>query len=256
MTISKNSGFSIKLDSINFEFKNRPPLFDDLNLEIQSGQFVSLCGKSGVGKSTLLKLIAGLYSPSAGQIFYNGAAVKGVAMGLAMVSQDYSKSLFPWFSIEKNIALAISKFGYSSAEKIAVIRESLETVGLGHTGKFRPRELSGGMQQRVCIARAIAMKPRLLLLDEPFASLDSFTRIELEDLILKITAELKTTTVLVTHDIDQAIYLSDRVLTLKDNPVRIGLDIEVKLGKPRNQISTRAHRDFQALRGETFKNLT
>lgn len=248
-------GYSLKLKDVTFRFDGRAPLFEYLDLDIRAGQFVAICGKSGVGKTSLLRLIAGLQSPNSGEIFYDNVYHIGVPMGVAKVSQDYSKSLLPWFTIEKNIALAISSRKYSHSEQHSIIQSSLDFVGLNDVAKYRPRELSGGMQQRVCIARAIAMKPKLLLLDEPFASLDSFTKNDLEDLVLHVTSELKATTILVSHDIDQAIYLSDRIITLSGSPAKIGIDIEVRLKKPRHQISTRAEADFQAHRKKIFDEL-
>ncbi|WP_084704090.1 ABC transporter ATP-binding protein [Phaeacidiphilus oryzae] len=218
------------------------------------GELLTLVGPSGCGKSTLLRAVGGLQTPSRGRVLLDGRPVSGVPEGLAVVFQDYSRSLFPWLTVGENVALPLrrsSGAGMSRARRRGIAEEALEAVGLGAAAaRRRTWELSGGMQQRVAIARALACVPRLLLMDEPFGSVDAQTREDLEDLLLAVRAERGMTVLVVTHDIDEAVYLGDRVLVLSGRPGRLVADLDVPLGHRRRQVATRAEREFVALRAE------
>lgn len=226
---------------------------DGLSFAIEQGELVSIVGPSGAGKTTLLRILSGLLEPSEGSVSLMGTPVKGVPDGMAMVFQDYSRSLLPWLSVEKNIMFPLDKSVGTMNERREIVRETLAAVGLtGHEDKY-PWQLSGGMQQRVAIARALAYRPRLLLMDEPFASVDAQTRSDLEDLVLKIRREFGMTILFVTHDIDESVYLADRVLVLSKAPAHLVENIPVELPEPRDQISTKEEENFVNLRGHVAR---
>jgi NitT/TauT family transport system ATP-binding protein len=223
-------------------------VFTDLALTIAPGSFVALAGPSGCGKSTLLRILAGLTEPTAGLALVDGREVRGtVPDGVAVVFQDYSSSLFPWLSVTKNIELAALALS-DRRSRAARADELLAAVGLTGTGPSYPWQLSGGMQQRVAIARALVNRPRLLLLDEPFAAVDAQTRADLQDLIRTLWHEFGMTTILVTHDIDEAVYTSQRTLVLGGEAQGIILDKAIPLPAVRDQIATRATPEFAAAR--------
>ncbi|MCR2764296.1 ABC transporter ATP-binding protein [Microbacterium sp. zg.B48] len=221
---------------------------DDVSFEVNKGEFVCIVGPSGAGKTTLLRCISGLAAPSAGTVTFEGQRLTNVPDQLGLVFQDYSRSLYPWYTNGRNVALPLAARGMPKAERAVRVSEALASVGLGHVEKKYPWELSGGMQQRVAIARALSYRPELLLMDEPFASVDAQTRFDLEDLILKVRRELGITLVLVTHDIDEAIYLSDRIVVLSKNPSVVKEVVDVPLGEHRSQVETRSSDQFLALR--------
>jgi NitT/TauT family transport system ATP-binding protein len=221
---------------------------DTVTFEVDKGEFVCIVGPSGAGKTTLLRCISGLAAPSAGSVTFEGRPLTEVPEQLGLVFQDYSRSLYPWFTNGDNVALPLSARGVPRAERAARVTETLHAVGLGHVEDKYPWELSGGMQQRVAIARALSYRPELLLMDEPFASVDAQTRFDLEDLILKVRRDLGITVVLVTHDIDEAIYLSDRIVVLSKNPSVVREVVDVGLGDERSQVETRSSREFLELR--------
>lgn len=221
---------------------------EDHSFAIAAGEFVSIVGPSGCGKTTLLKALAGLLRPTGGEILFEGRAVTGVPEGLAMVFQDYSRSLQPWLRVRGNVELPLEYQPISAAERAARIDESLAAVGLTGAADRYPWQLSGGMQQRVAIARAIAYRPRLMLMDEPFASVDAQTRADLEDLVLAVHRDFGITTLVVTHDIDEAVYLADRVIVLSGAPSRVIANIPVPLPMPRDQIDTKETDAFVHLR--------
>ncbi|GAA2697297.1 MULTISPECIES: ABC transporter ATP-binding protein [Actinosynnema] len=227
---------------------------DDLSFTVGAGELVCVVGPSGCGKSTLLRTISGLVRPSRGAVSLHGNAVKGVPDDLAVVFQDYSRSLFPWLSVQKNVEFPL-RSSVGRAKRRARAAEALEWVGLSAAGRKYPWQLSGGMQQRVAIARALAYRPALLLMDEPFASVDAQTRFELEDLLLKIRTEHDTTVLVVTHDIDESVYLGDRVLVLSTSPASVVADLRVDLPAPRDQITTRESDVFVGLRAEVARLL-
>jgi len=224
-------------------------VLDDINVDVRSGEFVSIVGRSGCGKSTLLRVVAGLLKPTAGTVRVAGHEVVGeVPRGVALVFQDFARSLFPWMSVRANVELPLSVLRYQAGERRRRAEESLEAVGLLETADRYPWQLSGGMQQRVAIARALACEPQLLLMDEPFASVDALSRAGLEDLLLAIHARYRTTVLFVTHDIDESVYLSDRVVVLCPRPAQVVADLPVHVPRPRDQVRTRQDAEFVASR--------
>ncbi|QKW37483.1 ABC transporter ATP-binding protein [Actinomadura sp. NAK00032] len=223
---------------------------DGLDLTVPDGELLSIVGPSGCGKSTLLRCIAGLISPSGGTLTLDGAPINGVPDDLAVVFQDYSRSLFPWLTVRDNVALPLRRRGMARAERRAAAEKALESVGLPDAGRKYPWQLSGGMQQRVSIARALAYRPSLMLMDEPFGSVDAQTREDLEDLVLQVHRTEKMTILLVTHDIDESVYVGDRVVVLNRAPARVHADLRVELPSSRDQIETRGLPDFVRLRAE------
>lgn len=227
---------------------NGAPIFEHLSFSVESGEIVCIVGPSGVGKTTLLKSITGLHDLTAGEALIDGTRISGPPRQMALVFQDYSRSLMPWLTVVKNVTLPLGHLRLSKAEVRSRCTEALGSVGLtGQEHKF-PWQLSGGMQQRVSIARALAYRPEILVMDEPFASVDAQTRFDLEDLCLKIRRELDMTILLVTHDIDEAVYLADRIVVLGGKPASLKSTVTVDLPAPREQITTRALPRFTELR--------
>lgn len=228
-------------------------VLDDVSFTVAKPEFVSIMGRSGVGKSTLLRVLAGLHEPSPGSIVrFDGQQVVGPPEGVSLVFQDYTSSLLPWRNVAKNIELPLER-SLGKTERRQRVFEALEMVGLADRADAQPFELSGGMQQRVQLARALASRPTVLLMDEPFGALDALTKAELEDQLLGIFAATKTTVVFVTHDIDEAVYLSDRVLVLDGSPARIAADIRVDCPRPRTQLRTRESAEFMAARHQVYE---
>ncbi|MCT2582690.1 ABC transporter ATP-binding protein [Actinophytocola gossypii] len=228
---------------------------EDLAFTVAKDELACIVGPSGCGKSTLLRCIAGLIKPSAGEVSLHGDRVVGVPDDLAVVFQDYSRSLFPWLSVRGNVEFPLRTRVGSRAERRARAQEALGWVGLSDAANKYPWQLSGGMQQRVSIARALATRPALLLMDEPFASVDAQTRADLEDLLLRVRRDHGSTVLLVTHDIDESVYLGDRVLVLSKSPASIVADLKVDLPADRDQISTRGSSTFVELRTEIARLL-
>jgi len=224
-----------------------------LSFSVSAGEVVAIVGPSGCGKTTLLKAIAGLINPTAGTIKLQETIISGVPEGLAMVFQEYSRSLMPWLTVHANAALPLYYKPIDRVERESRVNKSLEAVGLSAAREQYPWQLSGGMQQRVAIARALAYEPKLLLMDEPFASVDAQTRADLEDLVAGVQQEFSMTILMVTHDIDEAVYLADRVVVLSASPSRILATIPVAIPRPRDQVSTRASEQFVTLRSEVAK---
>lgn len=210
-----------------------------INLGVEKGEFVSLIGHSGCGKSTLLNVVAGLVKPSEGVVFLEGQTVDAPGPDRAVIFQDHS--LLPWLSVLENVLLAVDKTmkGSSGAERREWAMHNLELVHMTGAASKRPAELSGGMKQRVGIARAIAMKPRILLMDEPFGALDALTRASLQTAVMKIQEQLRNTVLMITHDVDEAVLLSDRVVMLTNGPAAtIGEDLSVSLPRPRSALES------------------
>ena len=220
---------------------------------IEAGKVSVIVGPSGCGKSTLLRIISGLDTPTSGGVAFEGKPVDGVPEGLAMVFQDYSRSLYPWMRVAKNIAFPLKHL--PKAERAARVQEAIEAVGLAGKESLYPWQMSGGMQQRVAIARALASHPKLLLMDEPYASVDAQTRADLEDLLLDIQARLGITVLVVTHDIDESVYLADHVIVLSKPPSIVAETIEVDLPRPRDQVTTKADPRFVELRAQVTRLL-
>jgi NitT/TauT family transport system ATP-binding protein len=229
---------------------------DDLTFQVHKGELVCIVGPSGCGKSTLLRAVSGLVEPTEGEVSLHGRKVTGaVPDDLAVVFQDYSRSLYPWLTAAGNVALPLRHRRLPKSQRRARTGEALAAVGLADAHDRYPWQLSGGMQQRVAIARALACHPVLLLMDEPFASVDAQTRFELEDLLLTVRAAHSTTVLLVTHDIDESVYLGDRVIVLSRSPARVLADLPVDLPADRHQITTRASAEFVALRAQVAELL-
>jgi NitT/TauT family transport system ATP-binding protein len=229
------------------------PALHKVHFSVAERELVCIVGPSGCGKSTLLRVIAGLRRPSTGEVWLHGRQVAGVPPELAVVFQDYSRSLFPWLTVLGNVQFPLRRL--PRAARRARAEEALASVGLAGTSHKYPWQLSGGMQQRVAIARALAYRPALMLMDEPFASVDAQTRAELEDLLLVVRREHGTTVLLVTHDIDESVYLGDRVLVLSSAPGTVVADLTVDLPPDRDQITTRESEAFVHLRAETARLL-
>jgi NitT/TauT family transport system ATP-binding protein len=226
----------------------------DVSFRVEARQFVSIVGPSGCGKSTLLQCVAGLMRPSAGTIVLEGREVTGPPEGLILLFQEYNKSLMAWRTVLKNVCFGLeNKPGMTRTEREAEARHYIGMVGLTGFEQHYPWELSGGMQQRVAIARALACKPQVLLMDEPFGSLDALTRMELEDTLLRLWESLHSTILFVTHDIEEAVYLSDRVYVLSRRPSRMIEDTTVDLPRPRNQLASREDVRFIRMRHHTFE---
>ena len=210
----------------------------DINLKINKGEFIALIGHSGCGKSTLLNLIAGLLLPSEGALICDNKEIAAPGPERAVVFQNHS--LLPWLTCFENVYLAVERvFGAkeSKAQLKARTQAALELVNMAHAATKRPNEISGGMKQRVGIARALAMEPKVLLMDEPFGALDALTRAHLQDELLKIVARTQSTVVMVTHDVDEAVLLSDRIVMMTNGPAAtIGEVLDVPLARPRNRV--------------------
>ncbi|WEO93694.1 ABC transporter ATP-binding protein [Streptomyces sp. FXJ1.172] len=238
----------LRLDSVSRHFGDQHVL-DGISLTVPDGQLLCVVGPSGCGKSTLLRTIAGLLPAQQGTVTVDGSPVTGVPERLAVVFQEYGRSLLPWLTVRDNVALPLRRLGLRRAARRAEAEEMLERVGLPGAGRRRPHELSGGMQQRVAIARALVCRPSLLLMDEPFGSLDARTREDLEDLLLQVHRADGTTIVFVTHDIDESVYVGDRVVVLSRGPgSRVVRDLPVGLPAARDQLTTRSLPGFVALR--------
>ena len=220
----------------------------DITFDVARGEFACVVGPSGAGKTTLLRCLAGLMPPTSGEALFEGAPLRSVPDGIGVVFQDYGRSLFPWLTVARNVDLPLRVHGMQRAARAERVAEVLGSVGLADAGGQYPWQLSGGMQQRVAIARALAYRPDLLLMDEPFASVDAQTRFELEDLILRVRDEFGVTVVFVTHDIDEAIYLADRIVVLSTSPGRVAEIVAVTLPRPRDQIATKADEAFARYR--------
>ncbi|TFV58982.1 ABC transporter ATP-binding protein [Mycobacterium sp. PS03-16] len=229
----------------------------DVSLEIDAGEIVSVVGRSGVGKTTLVRVMGGLIGSDSGTVSFDGTPVSGPPDGVVVVFQDYGNALLPWRTVARNVALGIES-RVDPPERRRRIEEALADVGLADHRSAYPWQLSGGMAQRVQIARALALRPKVLLMDEPFGALDAITKAALQDLLLDIADRTGATVVFVTHDLDEAIYLSDRVMVLCGRPGRVGLTVTTGLPRPRGQLTTRElpaymrtrHRIGEALREE------
>lgn len=228
-------------------------IIKDLTFEVSAGEIVCIVGPSGVGKTTLLKCLTGLQPLTTGEARIDGRVIDGPPEEMALVFQEYTRSLMPWLTVYKNIELPLRRLKLPKAVLKRRIEEAIEAVALKHATDRYPWELSGGMQQRVAIARALAYRPEVLIMDEPFASVDAQTRFELEDLCLQIRDEFNMTIVVVTHDIDEAVYLSDRVVVLGHRPAIVTEELAIDLPSPRDQITTRARTDFAELRTEILE---
>lgn len=227
-----------------------------VDLDIGHGEFVAIVGPSGCGKSTLLQIAAGLMPASSGEVRLNGAPVTRPPEGMVYLFQQYSRSLMPWLTAEENVRFGFQHLRKRSARENAErCQRYLGMVGLAEFGTHYPWQLSGGMQQRVAIARALAAEPRVLLMDEPFSSVDALTRLELHELLLRLWAQAGFTVVLVTHDVDEAVYLSDRIALLTRRPAEVAKVFSNPLPRPRDPVESREDPRFLELRHELLSRL-
>ncbi len=248
----------LELDEVTKEYPTRggPParVMDRVSLSVREGEFLAVLGPSGCGKSTLLQMAAGLLAPTSGSVRLAGRAVTAPPPEAVYVFQQYSRSLLPWRSVRDNVAFATEhRLGRRRARDAAA--EPLRQVGLDGFGDHFPWQLSGGMQQRVAIARALAAEPAMLLMDEPFSAVDALTRLDLQSLVLDIWSRRRLTIMLVTHDVEEAIQLADRIIVLTNRPTTVAEEIEVALPRPRDPIATREHPRFLELRHYLLEKL-
>ncbi len=241
---------SVKIESVTKIFARQTEegtltALDGINLQISDGEFITLLGASGCGKSTLLRIIAGLEVPTEGNALFNGKRINGTSPKRGLVFQEHT--LFAWLTVRQNIEFALKATKKLSGKK--VVDNWLEVAGLAEFANNFPHQLSGGMRQRAALVRALAVLPEVLLLDEPLGALDSFTRMNLQDELIRLWKERGNTMVMVTHDIDEAIYLSQRIVVMSPRPGRIAQILEVPMSYPRN----RASGDFTALRTQILK---
>ena len=229
-------------------------ILQDVQLHVRQGEFLSILGTSGSGKTTLLRVLGGLQPGSSGTAEAQGKPISGPPDGVVTVFQNYAHSLLQWRTVRKNVALGIER-KLSKAECNERIDEALAIVGLEESADEYPWRLSGGMQQRVQIARALAMRPSVLLMDEPFGALDAMTKATLQDQLQQVQKVTGTTIVFVTHDVEEAVYLSDRVVVLKGRPANVGTELEVKLDRPRHQITTKEQPEYLQLRHQVYEAL-
>lgn len=242
----------ISFDGTSVAFDGREVLHD-IHLDIGAEEFVCVIGPSGCGKTTLLRVLAGLQRATGGRVLLEGQPMSRPRQDVAVVFQDYAHALLPWRTAGGNIALALEAVGTPKAEWSAITSSLLESMGLSQYSGAFPEQMSGGMQQRLQIARCLAQRPKVLLMDEPFGALDAMTRQALQDEVKRITSKLGTTVFFVTHDLDEAVYLGDRVVGLLPGPGRVAEIFDVKLPAPRDQLSTREHPEFLRLRRELFR---
>ncbi|MEM6305111.1 MAG: ABC transporter ATP-binding protein [Pseudomonadota bacterium] len=240
----------LKLDHVSKSFgegAQRTDVLKDINLDVKEGEFLVLLGFSGTGKTTLINLLAGLEGPTTGAATFRGAPITGPGPERGVIFQSYS--LMPWLTVDGNVRLAVDAIfsGKSSSEKAAIVDKYVQMVGLGHAKSRRPAELSGGMRQRVNVARALAMNPEVLLLDEPLSALDALTRANLADEIEQIWQADKKTCVLITNDVDEAIVLADRIIALNPDGT-LGEEFTVDIPRPRERTAMNTHEGFKALR--------
>ena len=227
----------------------------NIEFTVRDSEFMSIVGPSGAGKTTLLQCLSGLVEPTSGTVSLKNRTVTEPPVEMAIVFQDYSRSLMPWMSVLDNVRMPLYTKERNKNTRTVMAQEALAEVGLAdHMDKY-PWQLSGGMQQRVAIARALAYSPSIVLMDEPFASVDAQTRADLEDLVLRVKNHLGITILLVTHDIDEAVYLADRVLVLGGKPTEVIDLVETHLGEHRDQIKTKVTQKFADLRTRVYQHI-
>ena len=251
---------TLDIDRLGISFPlhdgERIRVLDDITLAVAEGSFTVLVGGSGCGKSTLLQMMAGLQPATSGTVLLNGQAVREPPREIIYVFQQYTRSLMPWLTVRDNVAFGLRyRDGIKRRALDGRIAEYIKLVGLEGFEHYYPRQISGGMQQRVAIARALICQPRILLMDEPFGAVDALTRSVLQDQILRIWQELGLTIAFVTHDIDEAVYLGQRVLVLAERPARIIRDVVIDLPMPRRQIETREEPRYIAYRHELLSTI-
>ena len=227
----------------------------DISFTMSPGELVCIVGPSGCGKTTLLKCIAGLLRPTAGTVELHGKKVTAPPPSMALVFQEYGRSLYPWLTVRGNVELPLKHKQLSKEERKQLVDDALEAVGLSHAHGSYPWQLSGGMQQRVAIARAVAYQPEVLIMDEPFAAVDAQTRADLEDLVRALHKDRGMSILFVTHDIDESVYLGQRVIVLSNAPTWVQEDLAIDLDAERDQITTRALPRFTELRTHVYEQV-
>ena len=227
----------------------------NVSLTVKQGEFLAILGPSGCGKSTLLQIIAGLIDRTEGDVILDGKLVKAPPREMVYLFQQYSKSLLPWRTVEQNVALVFEGKGLSKREVYERCGDYLQMVGLATFRSHYPWQLSGGMQQRVAIARALAAQPRVLLLDEPFSAVDALTRLELQSLVLDLWQRQGLTVLLITHDVDEAVFLADRIAVLSSRPATVEMTVDTELPRPREPMATRELPRFLQLRHQLVTHL-
>lgn len=235
--------------------ERRVEAIGDLSFDVLQGDFTCIVGPSGAGKTTLLKCLAGLLAPTRGSVRVNGHVVTSPPEEMSVVFQEYGRSLFPWKTVRQNIELPLRERKLPKTEITRLTDSALEAVALHGVADSYPWQLSGGMQQRVAIARAVAYQSKVMVLDEPFAAVDAQTRADLEDLMLRLWSELGLTVIFVTHDIDEAVYLGQRVLVLSASPTQILDDVSIDISSPRSQALTRIEPRFSELRSRVYSGI-
>ncbi|EKO3429251.1 ABC transporter ATP-binding protein [Vibrio fluvialis] len=228
----------------------------NVDLQIQKGEFISLIGHSGCGKSTVLNLVAGLYMPTDGGVIVDGREVDGPGPERAVVFQNHS--LLPWLTVYQNVELAVKQVekGQSKAQIKQQVEHYLDLIQMAHASDKKPNEISGGMKQRVGIARALALQPKVLLMDEPFGALDALTRARLQDALMEIQAELNNTVIMITHDVDEAVLLSDKIVMMTNGPAAtVGEVLNIKLPRPRNRVQLADDPTYQKYRQSVLRFL-
>ena len=227
----------------------------ELTFTIEAREFVCIVGPSGCGKTTLLKCVSGLLPATGGEVVLNGRRIDAPPPEMALVFQDYGRSLFPWMTVRQNVAFPLRRKPLGARDRERLVGETLAAVGLDGFADHYPWQVSGGMQQRVAIARALAYQPEILLMDEPFASVDAQTRGDLEDLVLRVWQEYQVTVLFVTHDIDESVYLAGRVLVLAPRPTSVRESVAIDLPRPRDQVETKASSEFARLRTHVYTEI-
>src|ERR687894_2513796 len=227
----------------------------DVSFELGEREFVCVVGPSGCGKTTLLKCMSGLLEPTRGEIELKGRKITEPPEEMALVFQEYSRSLLPWLTVRGNVVMPLRHKKLEKPERMRLVEEAVDAVGLSGFIDSYPWQLSGGMQQRVAIARALAYQPEILLMDEPFASVDAQTRADLEDLILDVRRQYGVTVVFVTHDIDESVYLGDRIVVLTPAPTRVQETLDVDLPATRDQLETKENPEFARLRAHVYRSI-
>lgn len=238
------------------EGKNKTEVLKNINLKIEEGEFVAIVGFTGSGKTTLVNLIAGLIEPDSGQILFKGQPIQGTSHERGIIFQNYS--LLPWLTVYDNVAMAVKTVfkDWNSKQVEEHVNSFIAKVNLSHASHKKPKELSGGMRQRVAVARTLAMKPELILMDEPLGALDALTRGNLQEEILTIWSEDKRTALLITNDVDEGVFMADRVIPLRPGPkATLGPEFDIKIDRPRNKIALNHNANFKTLRNSIIEYL-
>lgn len=238
------------MDSVTKAYSAALPILKDVSFRQEPSEFVAVVGPSGCGKTTMLRCIAALMQPDHGQVLHRGQQFDDPPPWLSIVFQDYNRSLFPWLSVRQNVGFGLRHI--DKRERDERVWNALRAVSLEHAADLYPWQLSGGMQQRCALARSIVVQPKLLLLDEPFASVDAQTRIDLQDMVMDICKKMSLSTLLVTHDIDEAVFMADKVVVLSTRPAHVVEEIPINLPRPRDQLTTKESPEFLRLRHHVY----